>query len=83
MHTQRHGGSKNYNVPKRRYYTKEDHRELAWHDLAFFNAELYEGFRRMMLDAELGRMTKDEFQQVYCCYFEVRETTWRHWRGRD
>ena len=26
----------------------------------------------MMLDAELGRMNKDEFQQVYCCYFEVR-----------
>ena len=25
----------------------------------------------MMLDAEMGKMTKDEFQQVYCCYFEV------------
>ena len=46
-------------------------RELAWHDLAFYNADLYEGLRRMMLDAEEGKKSKEEFLSAYCCYFEV------------
>lgn len=46
-------------------------RELAWHDLAFYNADLYEGLRRMMLDAEEGKKDQDEFVATYCCYFEV------------
>lgn len=47
------------------------YRELAWHDLAFYNADLYEGLRRMMLDAEEGKKDQDEFVATYCCYFEV------------
>ena len=47
------------------------YRELAWHDLAFYNADLYEGLRRMMLDAEEGKKSKEEFLSAYCCYFEV------------
>ena len=46
-------------------------RELAWHDLAFYNADLYEGLRRMMLDAEEGKKDQEEFVATYCCYFEV------------
>jgi len=46
-------------------------RELAWHDLAFYNADLYEGLRRMMLDAEEGKKSKEEFLSAYCCYFEA------------
>ena len=46
-------------------------RELGWHDLAFFNADLYGGLRRMMMDAKSGK-TKEEFQATYCCYFEVQ-----------
>jgi hypothetical protein len=48
------------------------YRELAWHDLAFYNADLYEGLRRMMLDAEEGKKDQEEFVATYCCYFEVR-----------
>ena len=47
-------------------------RELAWHDLAFYNADLYEGLRRMMLDAEEGKKDQEEFVSTYCCYFEVQ-----------
>ena len=47
------------------------HRDLAWHDLAFYNADLYEGLRRMLLDAQEGKKTKEEFMSTYCCYFEV------------
>lgn len=46
-------------------------RDLAWHDLAFYNVDLYEGMRRMMLDAQEGNKGKDEFLSTYCCYFEV------------
>ena len=47
-------------------------RDLAWHDLAFYNADLYEGLRRMMVDAQSGK-SKEEFQATYCCYFEVQK----------
>ena len=47
-------------------------RELAWHDLAFFNSNLYEGLRRMLLDAQEKRLSLEEFKSTYCCYFEVR-----------
>ena len=43
---------------------------LAWHDLAFYNSDLYEGLRQMMLDAEQGKKDNDEFMATYC---EVRE----------
>ena len=46
-------------------------RPLAWHDLAFYNADLYEGLRQMMLDAEQGKKDDDEFMATYCSYFEV------------
>ena len=46
-------------------------RDLAWHDLAFYNADLYEGLRRMLLDAQEGKKSKEEFMSTYCCYFEV------------
>ena len=46
-------------------------RPLAWHDLAFYNADLYEGLRQMMLDAEQGKKDNDEFMATYCSYFEV------------
>ena len=46
-------------------------RDLAWHDLAFYNADLYEGLRRMLLDAQENEKTEDEFMSTYCCYFEV------------
>lgn len=49
-------------------------RELGWHDLAFFNADLYEGLRRMMMDAKSDK-TIEEFQATYCCYFEVNMST--------
>ena len=47
-------------------------RDFAWHDLAFYNADLYDGLRRMMIDAKSGK-TKEEFHAIYCCYFEVRK----------
>lgn len=46
-------------------------RPLAWHDLAFYNADLYEGLRQMMLDAEQGKKDDDEFMATYCSYFEA------------
>ena len=46
-------------------------RDIAWHDLAFFNADLYEGMRRMMVDTETGKKDSEEFVATYCCYFEV------------
>ena len=46
-------------------------RDLAWHDLAFYNVDLYEGMRRMMLDAQEGSKSREEFLSAYCCYFEV------------
>ena len=49
-------------------------RPLAWHDLAFYNADLYEGLRQMMLDAELGKKDETEFAATYCSYFEVSYT---------
>ena len=54
-------------------YTHDYFRPLAWHDLAFYNADLYEGLRQMMLDAEQGKKDDDEFMATYCSYFEVRE----------
>ena len=56
-------------------------RSLAWHDLAFYNADLYEGLRQMMLDAEQGKKDKDEFIATYCSYFEVREFRLAHVPG--
>ena len=53
-------------------------RELAWHDLAFYNADLYEGLRRMMLDAEEGKKDQEEFVATYCCYFEVCTRTYTY-----
>jgi E3 ubiquitin-protein ligase EDD1 len=46
-------------------------RELAWHDLAFFNSNLYEGFRRMLLDAQEKSLSPEDFKSTYCCYFEA------------
>lgn len=46
-------------------------RDVAWHDLAFYNADLYEGLRQMMLDAKKGEKSREEFMATYCCYFEV------------
>jgi E3 ubiquitin-protein ligase EDD1 len=45
-------------------------RDCAWHDLAFFNADLYEGLQQMMLDAKNAK-SNEEFQATYCCYFEA------------
>ena len=47
-------------------------RDLAWHDLAFYNADLYEGLRRMLQDVQEIKKSKEEFMSTYCCYFEVR-----------
>ena len=42
-----------------------------WEDLAYFNADLFEGLGRMMLDAAHPSMTSERFQSTYCCHFEV------------
>lgn len=47
------------------------YREIAWHDLAFHNADLYEGMRRMIVDTEQDKKDSEEFMATYCCYFEV------------
>ncbi len=47
------------------------HRDVAWHDLAFYNADLYEGMRRMMVDMEVDKKDSEEFIATYGCYFEV------------
>ena len=66
-------------------------RELAWHDVAFFNSDLYEGLRRMLLDVDEGKKSREDFLSTYCCYFEVsklyimpfRSLRSRHlWRNR-
>jgi E3 ubiquitin-protein ligase EDD1 len=46
-------------------------RDLAWHDLAFYNADLFEGLRSMLLDAQEGKKSEEEFTATYCCYFEA------------
>ena len=57
-------------------------RDLAWHDLAFYNVDLYEGMRRMMLDAQEGSKSREEFLSAYCCYFEVGTKKIHVMRGR-
>lgn len=47
-------------------------REVTWEDLAFFNADLFEGLSRMILDGAHPMMTSERFQATYCCHFEVR-----------
>ena len=47
-------------------------RELSWHDVAFYNADLYEGLRRMIRDVESEKNSAEDFQATYCCFFEVR-----------
>ena len=56
-----------------RCYTYDYFRPLAWHDLAFYNADLYEDLRQMMPDAEQGKKDDDEFMAMYCSYFKVRK----------
>lgn len=46
-------------------------REVSWEDLAFFNADLFEGLSRMILDGTHPLMTSERFQATYCCHFEV------------
>lgn len=46
-------------------------REVTWEDLAFFNADLFEGLSRMILDGAHPMMTSERFQATYCCHFEV------------
>jgi len=48
-------------------------RELSWHDVAFYNADLYEGLRRMIRDVESVKNNAEDFKATYCCYFEVRD----------
>ena len=47
------------------------YRELSWHDVAFYNADLYEGLRRMIRDVESEKNSVEDFKATYCCYFEV------------
>ena len=46
-------------------------REVSWEDLAFFNADLFEGLSRMIIDGTHPLMTPECFQATYCCHFEV------------
>ena len=46
-------------------------RDVSWEDLAFFNADLFEGLSRMVLDSHHPMMTSERFQATYCCHFEV------------
>ncbi|XP_048584846.1 uncharacterized protein LOC5508594 isoform X2 [Nematostella vectensis] len=46
-------------------------RDVTWEDLAFFNADLFEGLSRMMIDANHPLMTSETFQATYCCHFET------------
>ena len=46
-------------------------RDVSWEDLAFFNADLFEGLSRMILDGTHPLMTSERFQSTYCCHFEV------------
>ena len=46
-------------------------RELSWHDVAFYNADLYEGLRRMIRDVESDKNSAEDFHATYCCFFEV------------
>ena len=51
-------------------------RDLAWHDLAFYNADLYEGLRRMLQDVQEEKKSEEDFTNTYCCYFEVYNIQW-------
>ncbi|KAJ7390888.1 hypothetical protein OS493_020908 [Desmophyllum pertusum] len=46
-------------------------RDVSWEDLAFFNADLFEGLSRMILDGTHPLMTSERFQSTYCCHFET------------
>ncbi len=64
------GGKKCLN-PESSLYFSCFYRVIAWHDLAFYNADLYEGMRRMMVDMEVDKKDSEEFIATYGCYFEV------------
>lgn len=46
-------------------------RDVTWEDLAFFNADLFEGLSSMILDTTHPLMTSERFQATYCCHFET------------
>ena len=39
--------------------------------MAFYNADLYEGLRRMIRDVESEKSSVEDFKATYCCFFEV------------
>ena len=58
-------------IVQSRYIFNFSLREVTWEDLAFFNADLFEGLSRMILDGTHPLMTPERFQATYCCHFEV------------
>ena len=46
-------------------------RQISWHDVGFFNAELYEGLRRMIVHCQEEEMTHETFHNIYMLHFEA------------
>lgn len=45
--------------------------DIVWQDLAFFNADLFDGLSRMIIDSVDPTLSEEAFQSTYCCHFEV------------
>lgn len=50
-------------------------RQISWHDVGFYNAELYEGLRRMLAHNEEVSMTDEEFKDIYGLTFQITMDT--------
>jgi len=45
--------------------------EITFEDLAYHNSTLYSSYSQMILDANSPSMSEEDFQDIYCCYFQV------------
>ncbi|KAI6660809.1 hypothetical protein LOD99_10206 [Oopsacas minuta] len=46
-------------------------RQISWHDVGFYNADLYEGLRRMIVHCQEEEMTHEVFQSIYMLNFDA------------
>ncbi len=50
-------------------HNRED--EITFEDLAYHNSRLFDSFAQMILDSRSSAISEQEFQDIYCCKFEV------------
>ena len=46
-------------------------RQISWHDVGFYNADLYEGLRGMLVHCQEEDLTPETFQSIYMLNFDV------------